>query len=94
MFRIAINKLFEWIFSRVLASHIGNPHLIPGRDIVSPGTSSLGWSSLSINLKNLVSKLYEFAIHETYKQTAHPPLIHTHKIQRLASGFSYYPSLF
>ncbi len=33
MFRIAINKLFEWLFSRVLASHCGGPGLIPGQDM-------------------------------------------------------------
>ncbi len=32
MFRIAKNKLFEWGFSRVLASH-GGPGSIPGRDM-------------------------------------------------------------
>ncbi len=38
MFRIAINKLFEWLFSRVLASHRGCPVSIPGRDmpVLSP----------------------------------------------------------
>ncbi len=33
MFRIAINKLFEWLFSRVLASHRGGPCSIPGQDM-------------------------------------------------------------
>ncbi len=27
------NKLFEWLFSRVLASHHGGPGSIPGRDM-------------------------------------------------------------
>jgi hypothetical protein len=31
--RIAINKLLEWVFSRVLASHRGGPGSIPGRDM-------------------------------------------------------------
>jgi hypothetical protein len=31
MFRIIINKLFEWLLSRVLASHRGGP--IPGREM-------------------------------------------------------------
>jgi hypothetical protein len=35
MFRIAINKLFEWLFSGVLASHQGGQGLIPGRDMSS-----------------------------------------------------------
>jgi hypothetical protein len=33
MFRIALNKLFERLFSRVLASHRGGPGSIPGRDM-------------------------------------------------------------
>jgi hypothetical protein len=33
MFRIAINKLSGWLFSRVLASHVGGPGLIPGQDM-------------------------------------------------------------
>ncbi len=33
MFRIAINKLLRWFFSRVLASHEGGPGSIPGRDM-------------------------------------------------------------
>ncbi len=32
-FRIAINKLFEWLFYIVLTSHWGGPGLIPGRDM-------------------------------------------------------------
>jgi hypothetical protein len=36
MFLIFINKLFEWLSSRVLASHAG------GMGHVSPGTSRLG----------------------------------------------------
>ena len=51
MFRIAINNLFEWLFSRVLASYRSFDSR-PGH--VSPGTSSLGWrwpwSSLFIHL--------------------------------------------
>ena len=44
MFRIAINKLPGWLFSRVLASHAGGPGLIPGRDMSVPWavTFSLG----------------------------------------------------
>ncbi len=38
MFRIAIKKLFEWLFSRVLASHRGGPDSIPGRDMSVPGS--------------------------------------------------------
>jgi len=34
---IAINKLIEWLFSRVLVSHAGGPGLIPGRDISVSG---------------------------------------------------------
>jgi hypothetical protein len=33
MFRIAINKLFTWLFSRVLATHRGCKDSIPGRDM-------------------------------------------------------------
>ncbi len=33
MFRIAIYKLFEWLFSRVLVSHLGGPGLVPGWDM-------------------------------------------------------------
>jgi hypothetical protein len=32
-FRITFNKLFEWFFSRVLASHAGGLGSIPGRDL-------------------------------------------------------------
>ncbi len=32
-FRIAINKLSEWLFSRVLASHAGGPGSISGWDM-------------------------------------------------------------
>ncbi len=32
MFGIAINKLFDWLFSRVLASHLGGPVSITGRE--------------------------------------------------------------
>jgi hypothetical protein len=51
MFRIVIKKLFEWLFSRVLASHSGGPGLIPGRDISVSGPlvedgDDLAWSSL------------------------------------------------
>ncbi len=35
MFQMAINKLFEWIFSRVLASHRGGPGSFLGRDCQS-----------------------------------------------------------
>ncbi len=34
---LAINKLFEWLFSRVLASHRGGPGSIPGRDMSVSG---------------------------------------------------------
>ncbi len=34
-----INKLFEWLFSRVLASHRGGPGSISGRDMSVLGTS-------------------------------------------------------
>ena len=33
MFRIAINKLFYWLFSRVLTAHRGGLGSIPGRDM-------------------------------------------------------------
>jgi hypothetical protein len=33
MFGIAINKLFEWLFSRVLSSHCEGPGLIPSQDM-------------------------------------------------------------
>jgi hypothetical protein len=33
MFRIAINQLFEWLFSRVLASRQGGLGLIPGQNM-------------------------------------------------------------
>jgi hypothetical protein len=32
MFQIAINKVFEWLFAKVLASHRGGPGSIPGWD--------------------------------------------------------------
>jgi hypothetical protein len=38
MFGIAINKLFEWLFSRVLSSHCEGPGLIPSQDISVLGT--------------------------------------------------------
>jgi hypothetical protein len=41
MFRIANNKLFEWLFSRVLAS--------PGPGHVITETSSLGWRGMDPN---------------------------------------------
>jgi hypothetical protein len=37
MFRIAIGKLFEWLFPRVLASHAGGPSLIHGQDMAVLG---------------------------------------------------------
>ncbi len=39
MFRIAINKVFEWLFAKVLASHRGFDSRLGH---VSPGASSLG----------------------------------------------------
>jgi hypothetical protein len=33
MFQIANNKLFIWLFSKVLASHLGGLGLIPSRDL-------------------------------------------------------------
>ncbi len=33
MFRIAIIKMFEWLFSRVLAFHRGGPGSVPGLDM-------------------------------------------------------------
>ncbi len=38
MFGIAINKLFEWLFSRVLSSHCEGPGLIPSQDMSVLGT--------------------------------------------------------
>jgi hypothetical protein len=38
MFRTAINKLFEWLLSRVLASQRGGLGSIPGRDMSVLGT--------------------------------------------------------
>jgi hypothetical protein len=37
MFRIAVNKLFEWLFSRVLTSHHTGPGSIPGREMSVSG---------------------------------------------------------
>jgi hypothetical protein len=36
-FRIAINKLSGWLFSRLLASHAGAPCSITRRDMSVPG---------------------------------------------------------
>ncbi len=36
MLQIAINKLFEWLFSRVLASHRGGPGLVPYMSVSGP----------------------------------------------------------
>ncbi len=44
MFRIAISKLFEWLFSSVLASHGGGSGSIRGQDMSVSGP----WSSLFI----------------------------------------------
>jgi hypothetical protein len=58
MFQRAIKKLFEWLFSRMLASHRGRPGSIQGLGHVSLGTSCLGWrwhwSILFITESNLI----------------------------------------
>jgi hypothetical protein len=38
MFRIAINKLFKYLFARMLASHRGGLASIPGQDMSVSGT--------------------------------------------------------
>jgi hypothetical protein len=59
---LAINKLFEWLFSRVLASHPWRPRFDSRPGHVSLGTSSLGWrwpwSSLSIVASFVTSHLF------------------------------------
>jgi hypothetical protein len=51
MFRISNNKLFEWLFSKVLASHSGGPGSIPRQEL----QTSLGRSRETTFLKALTS---------------------------------------
>jgi hypothetical protein len=56
MFPIANNKLFKWLFSRVLASHHGGLGAIPGRDISVLFRMKM---TLVKSLHDTINKLYK-----------------------------------
>ncbi len=66
-------KLFEWLFSRVLASHHGGPGSIPGRDMLVLGPlvqdeDDFGqvFSTMTLLLRLKALKLEIFSIGKSY----------------------------
>ncbi len=63
MFRTAINKLFEKLFARVLASQRGGPGLIPGQGMSvaiakRSSAAKLNYRVTKINIWTIVQDVY------------------------------------